>query len=190
MPIEDVLKVVGGILVSLGGGGAIVLAMSGWLGKVWADRLMEKEKAKFSRDLEAFKHDLEARVETHKIRLKKSEFIFQKEFEAASELVAYIQRLNPPYRHPMMEWGDACEEIGEKLEDIERDLNDFVSRHGAILSDDARGHLGSAIALAGENKFDDPSTGKSPSEAARELVEHLEQASENLTAAVHAQATV
>jgi hypothetical protein len=32
------------VIASLGGGGAIVLGFSGWLGKVWAERLMEKER--------------------------------------------------------------------------------------------------------------------------------------------------
>jgi len=40
----DVLKIVLGVIASLGGGGAIVLLLSGWLGRVWAERLMEKER--------------------------------------------------------------------------------------------------------------------------------------------------
>ena len=34
-----------GLLTALGGGGLIVLGLSSWLGKVWADRLGEQLKA-------------------------------------------------------------------------------------------------------------------------------------------------
>jgi hypothetical protein len=58
MNFKDVLSIVVAVLASLGGGGAIVLALSSWLGKVWANRLMEVDKAKYARDLEALKVDL------------------------------------------------------------------------------------------------------------------------------------
>jgi hypothetical protein len=35
------------VLGSLGGGGLLVAAMSGWLGKLWADRILASEKAKW-----------------------------------------------------------------------------------------------------------------------------------------------
>lgn len=47
------------ILTALGGGGAIVVAFSSWLGKIWAERLMSKEKAKLEQELA----ELRARLE-------------------------------------------------------------------------------------------------------------------------------
>jgi hypothetical protein len=43
MTYLDVLKWVGTVLYSVGDGGLIVLGLSNWFGKVWAERLMEKE---------------------------------------------------------------------------------------------------------------------------------------------------
>ena len=48
------------VLVALGGGGAIVAGLSGWLGKVWANRLMAKDRANHEESLERLRDDLEA----------------------------------------------------------------------------------------------------------------------------------
>jgi len=52
MRISELAEVVTSVLAALGGGGAIVVWLSSWLGKVWAERLMEKEKARYQMDLE------------------------------------------------------------------------------------------------------------------------------------------
>jgi hypothetical protein len=54
----EIIQVVVGILVALGGGGAIVLALSNFLGKVWAERLMSRDKAAFDRELEKLRAEL------------------------------------------------------------------------------------------------------------------------------------
>lgn len=43
------------VVASLGGGGLIVVMLSSWLGKIWADRLMTRETAQHARDLEALR---------------------------------------------------------------------------------------------------------------------------------------
>jgi hypothetical protein len=55
MSLSDLAELVAGILLSFGGSGAIVLGMSNWLGKVWAERLMEKEKTRYQKEIEDFK---------------------------------------------------------------------------------------------------------------------------------------
>jgi len=52
-------NVVTGILTALGGGGIIVAACSSWLGKVWAERLMSKEKAEHEEKLAELRAKLE-----------------------------------------------------------------------------------------------------------------------------------
>jgi hypothetical protein len=46
-------------MVSLGGGGAIVLAFSNFLGKIWADRLMAKERSEHEKELAELRAKLE-----------------------------------------------------------------------------------------------------------------------------------
>jgi uncharacterized membrane protein len=49
MTLEDVLKISAAILASVGGAGIIVVGLSSFLGKVWANRIMESDRAKRSR---------------------------------------------------------------------------------------------------------------------------------------------
>ena len=57
-----------GILSSVGVGGAIVAALSSWLGKVWAERLMAKESAMYREKLERLIKDLERKNYVSKVR--------------------------------------------------------------------------------------------------------------------------
>jgi hypothetical protein len=67
MPVTEILAIVGALLGALGGGAVLVLALSSWLGKVWAERLMEAEKARHAKDLKALESDL-ARVADDRTR--------------------------------------------------------------------------------------------------------------------------
>ena len=51
--MEDVIRITLLIIGSIGSSGAIILGMSNWLGKIWADRLIERERAKLKSDEEA-----------------------------------------------------------------------------------------------------------------------------------------
>lgn len=56
--MEQYLGISAAILGSLGGAGVIVVGLSSWLGKVWAARLMDNERHKHERDLEALRASL------------------------------------------------------------------------------------------------------------------------------------
>lgn len=58
MRLSELAEIVVSVLLSLRGGGAIVLGLSNWLGKVWAERLMEREKSRYQKELEDFKAKL------------------------------------------------------------------------------------------------------------------------------------
>ena len=45
---KEVVAVSSAIVVSLGGGGAIVYRLSGFLGKLWADRALQEQQQKFA----------------------------------------------------------------------------------------------------------------------------------------------
>lgn len=55
----DILKVVIGFIAALGGGGAIVLGLSNFLGKIWADRYAQQNEQEHERELEKLKADFE-----------------------------------------------------------------------------------------------------------------------------------
>lgn len=91
-------------LASLGGVGAIVFGLSNWIGKIFADKYLERAK-----------HEIQRDVESYKTQLKKSEFLYQKEFEAASQFIAMRRSLLPPYRFREMIWDEACEEFADNF---------------------------------------------------------------------------
>jgi hypothetical protein len=48
MSIKDAFELGTAIVTSLGGGGLLVFGLSGYLGRVWADRALEIEKHKYA----------------------------------------------------------------------------------------------------------------------------------------------
>lgn len=79
MTWEETLKIAGVILGSLGGGGAIVFGLSNWLGKVWAERLMTKERAYHERELEKLRSELERSTQKEIEHIKKQLAVLQQE---------------------------------------------------------------------------------------------------------------
>ncbi|GHF94021.1 hypothetical protein [Thalassotalea marina] len=41
---EDVFKIITAVITSVGAAGVIIFGLSNWLGKVWANRILEREK--------------------------------------------------------------------------------------------------------------------------------------------------
>ena len=77
MTTEEIWKTTAAILTALGGGGAIVAAFSGWLGKLWAEKLMAKEKAKYEAELAELKSQLERSNQDNLARLQTELGIFK-----------------------------------------------------------------------------------------------------------------
>ncbi|UCZ56232.1 hypothetical protein LGV61_10945 [Desulfurispirillum indicum] len=158
----------------------VIGAFAHWLGKLWATRLIQDEKQKL---------DLE--IESYRVRLKKSEFIFQKEFEAASELVSLIRTYLPSYDAPWMDWHDVCDHIASQLDRIESDIDTYISKHGAITREDVLKHLLEASSKAGTSKFEvtGPEPPASANRAAEEILNALRAAEKILVDKVHDQSS-
>jgi len=58
MSLREAVDIGAAILVSLGASGVIVVALSSWLGKVWATRMMQAEQAKHAIALEKLRSEL------------------------------------------------------------------------------------------------------------------------------------
>ena len=64
MAWEDAFKIIAAMIASIGAGGAIVLALSTWLGKLWAQRILESERHQLASQLEKTKRELDIVKET------------------------------------------------------------------------------------------------------------------------------
>jgi hypothetical protein len=167
-------------VVSLGGGGAIVLGLSNWIGKIFADRYAER-----------MKHELQQEIEGYKTRLRKSEFLFQKEFDAASQFIALRQSLVPRYRFRDMDWGDACEDFASDFTKVENALKQYTATHGAALKQIVLDRLSSATEKVARGKFEVSKDGVSTEgmELAEKVMEELEEVEKELCAAVWSQSS-
>jgi hypothetical protein len=178
MNLTDIWATAGAVIVSLGGGGVIVLGFSSYIGKLLGDRYVEKVK-----------HELQQEIESHKTRLKKSEFLFQKEFEAASEFVALRRRFFPKYRFRDMDWGDACEDFAYDFEKVEAALDAYIAEHGAALSKKVLDQISDALSEAGAGKFEvrRDEVSSAGVKAAGKVLEALEKIEHELRETVWAQ---
>lgn len=66
----DIISVGASVVASLGGGAVLVFALSNWLGKVWADRLMQKERQDYALQLEHLRNSLKLASEEQLVSLR------------------------------------------------------------------------------------------------------------------------
>lgn len=154
MQFINILKLSITMLGSISMAGIIVFACSNWLGKVWANRLMEKEKLEYSKQLELLKNSFLKETESYKIKLKKSDYLFEKQFEATSELVALQRSFIPCISFPHMDRGDVLEHYVIFSEEIEKKLTDYLSCYGAVLGEDVEAKISECFGIAGLNKYE------------------------------------
>jgi cell division protein FtsB len=64
---EKIYKLSAAILTSIGSASLIIFALSSWLGKVWANRILEQEKKEHSKDIEQYKSVLNHLTKRHEI---------------------------------------------------------------------------------------------------------------------------
>lgn len=65
MNVEAISHVAAAIILSIGGSGLIVIGLSSWLGKLWADRLMARETQRHSKQLENLRSQLQTLADRH-----------------------------------------------------------------------------------------------------------------------------
>lgn len=91
MQLSELFEVAVSVLASVGSGGAIVLGLSSWLGKVWAERLMEKEKAHYQKELEDFKAQLSREGERTAQTLREKLSLYKEAIHPVVDLVLRYQ---------------------------------------------------------------------------------------------------
>jgi hypothetical protein len=149
MTTQVLFETVRDTLVGFGGGVVLVVCLSNFLGKLWASRALQNIKNEHNRaivdfksesttTLEILKSGFQKELESYRTKLSKSEFIFEKEYEATSELCTLIHGIVPDRDWPDEDWNEACEKIAHDFSDIGKRLKCFLSKHSAILSTRAR----------------------------------------------------
>ncbi|RWX52686.1 hypothetical protein EDI28_26090 [Photobacterium chitinilyticum] len=158
MDFGEIIKVAAAILASLGGACAIIYKGSSFFGKLWADKLLEKVKSENAKELEKTKNELLSGTESYKVRLKKSEFIFEKQFEAGSHFSGLVAHLTPTPKTLLEAYDSYTDELaltGERCDDIIKSLEHFLCQYSAIVDEDTREKISVVIedAVSARYKF-------------------------------------
>lgn len=82
------LAIAATVLASIGVAGAIVLGLANWLGKVWASRLMEADRAQHAKEFEELRAELTKTTESELASLKHELEIYKEK-----HLQGYVDKL-------------------------------------------------------------------------------------------------
>lgn len=138
------LKIVSAAIGAVGGASLLVVALSSWLGKVWANRILESDRQKYANQLETLKTTNENYINslslTHSAYLENSKAFTEKRITAIQVLWEEVVRLRDERPSPII-WLDILmpSEYGHfktnpKLQHAEKAV-DFESIAEAMKSD-------------------------------------------------------
>lgn len=117
------------------GGSVAVLGLSRWLGDLWLARIIEKERAKYGREIEDLKARFAQELERYRAQLGRSVFVTRAQSE--TELAAYKQvfeglgevRLAISGTRPMMGVSRQGETKEERIKRLAERLNLLIEAH-------------------------------------------------------------
>ncbi|CRL48498.1 hypothetical protein [Pseudomonas sp. URMO17WK12:I11] len=109
MSWEDVFKLLGAAILSLGGGGALVFGLSSWLGKVWAGRILGKETHRLNLEVEAAKRSLDL-IKENTLRFQNDKILA---YRAVVEIIARILATFDSYESNRLSATDAAARFDE-----------------------------------------------------------------------------
>lgn len=110
MTALEAVKIAVATLTSIGLGGGIVVALGSWLGKVWASRILEGDRAHYQtvmataaqeaqRTLEQLKGELQKRVLVHRVQFEAEFSAYQQIWQALMPAILASLQLRPIVDH-------------------------------------------------------------------------------------------
>jgi hypothetical protein len=105
MTFTEILETAASVVVGLGGGGAIVFGLSGYLGRVWADRALENQRQENAKlnlqishqlglDVERFKAEIkaggDAEIERIRAFLARASLVHERQLDVLGKLYRYL----------------------------------------------------------------------------------------------------
>ncbi len=140
------LYLVGSLVWSIGGAAALIWALSSWLGKVWANRILEQDRKKYAEEMEAVKEkhaanlsrlsgELEAMNRRLQADLDKTVHVHRVQFETEFKGLVEIWRSACAVRSAIMglrlqtnyseaAFSDRCKDFAQKLQSLKTAVDD------------------------------------------------------------------
>ena len=93
MTVLQAFEIAGSIILSVCSAGVIIFGLANWLGKVWANRILEGDRARHAQEIEGLKSQLSRQTQETISRLETELAIFrEKQLRGHSDKI-YIYRL-------------------------------------------------------------------------------------------------
>lgn len=126
-------------VTSVLGGGVTAVVVWKWFGDVMLAKLVERERAKYAREIEELKAGYAQQLETHRAQLERSVFVTRAHFEV--ELDAYKRlfeglgdvNLAISSTRPVVEVSPRDEPEGDKIRRLNDCLNDLIDAFNKTL---------------------------------------------------------
>lgn len=88
--MDEIFELIGKIVLAVGGAGVIIVAVSSYISKLFADWFLQKEKAKYEREIEKYRVELDKELEKVKRINEKVLFADKKIFEYEYEIIKEV----------------------------------------------------------------------------------------------------
>ncbi|MGG1638734.1 hypothetical protein [Paenibacillus sp. NRS-1760] len=137
MTFQEVLNTITAVITSIGGASLVIVGISSWLGKVWANRILEKDRLRYTKTLEEIRLGYSKDLEEKKAELEKSNTLFFRYSEHQFNLYTDLYRS----LYDLKVAADYLWEIAEfnRLRDFSEQLNNtmtIVNKSILLIEDD------------------------------------------------------
>ncbi len=112
MDISKIFEFISPLLAGVGGASIIILGLFSWLGKVWATRLMDKERLENQKKFEEIKRENTIELEEIKSKINSSEHIFKLGAEHKYEQRKKIKEVISKYKIRLL---DSAESLNHRM---------------------------------------------------------------------------
>jgi hypothetical protein len=103
----EIIEIAATIIVSVGASGGIIAGLANWLGRIWANRLMEKDRGRYAEELEKLRANLQAENE-------------QRMRQFQSEIDIFNEKHLKAHHDKLLTYRMAADIIASILTDLER----------------------------------------------------------------------
>jgi len=127
MSTNDIWSLTQAIFLAVGGAGAIIFGLSSFLSKVWAERILEKEKQAYTKELEDIRHRSSELITQLQASVDRAQYVnratFDREFDTYRETWGKVVDLRAAVTslRPIMDYVDPKQtEEDRKIERLKR----------------------------------------------------------------------
>lgn len=122
--MTDAFETAFAVIAAMGGGGFIVLGLSSWIGKLWAERLMARDREVHAETLERLRYDLAREFDAMKDVLVRRRELYDRTVRAMRVFLAATRGASDEEKRAFLAAYDTC--FLWASDDVLQVLRDFI----------------------------------------------------------------